>query len=324
MGIGLRFGLLVLIGLFSLGSHAQSPAYPGKPVRVVVPYPPGGVTDITGRLMADELGKRLGQPFVVENRGGAGGRIGADAVAKAAPDGYTLLIGTPGPLITLAALSPKMPYDVERDFDPIGHLVTMPNIMVVNPKSQFTSLDALIAYARGNPGRVRYGSAGIGASGHVAGALLSSLTDIQMQHVPYRGSGPALADLMAGEIDVIFDGLPSALPHIRSGKLRGVALLSPKRANAAPEFTTTAELGHPQFAIGSGTGLLGPKGLPGDVIAQLEKALKAIAEDPESARRFMAQGTEIDYMNAAQYATFIRNEIGRTRVFGQKSKMVLE
>lgn len=322
----IRFAVLITLALCGLDSTAQSQGtnYPEKPVRMVVPYPPGGVTDITGRILANELGKRLGRTFVVENRSGAGGRIGTDVVAKAEPDGYTLLVGTPGPLITLPALATKLPYDVDRDLQPIGHIVTMANIMVVHPRSRFTSLDRLIEYAKSNPGKVRYGSAGVGASGHIAGASLSNIAGIEMQHVPYRGSGPALADLMAGEIDVIFDGLPSALPHIKSGKLRGVALLSAKRAKAAPDYPTTTELGTPEFVMGSGTGLLGPKGLPADVITRLEKALKGIAEDPESANVFMAQGTEIDYMNAKDYAAFIKAETNRTKLLGKTAHITLE
>jgi tripartite-type tricarboxylate transporter receptor subunit TctC len=200
----------------------------------------------------------------------------------------------------------------------------MANIMVVNPNSRFSTLRSLIDQEKAKPGSVRFGSAGIGSSGHMAGALLNSIAGIQMQHIPFKGSGPALIDLMGGNIDVIFDGLPSALPHIKSGRLRGVVLLSTKRSSIAPQFPTTADAGVPDFVIGSGTGLLCPKGTPEAVISTLERALKTIADDPKYAQDYTVQGADIDYMTADQYRAFIASETKRTSELGKKAGIVLE
>ena len=275
-------GVLAMVFQCALIPHARAQVlnYPTKPVRVVVPYPPGGTTDLVGRLVAQELGKKLGQNFIVDNRGGASGQIGTDIVAKAAADGYTLLVGASGNIMMQSALSPTLPYNVHRDFETIGNIVNVANLMVVSPNSRFTSLRNFVEFAKNSPGKVRYASGGTGSSGHLAGELLSAIAGIDILHVPYRGGGLSILSVISGETDVIFVNLPTALPHTRSGKLRGITVLSTKRATAAPEFPTTGELGMPEFIITSSTGLLAPKDTPPQTIALLEKSVKSIADDP--------------------------------------------
>lgn len=301
---------------------AQTPsAYPDKPVRLIVAYPPGGTSDIVGRALAQSMGARLKQTFVVENKAGAGGLIGTDAVAKAAPDGYTLSIAASGPISYLPALTANLPYDVRKDFEPVANVVTVPNLMVVNPTKKIVSIADLVALAKANPGKINFGSAGIGSSGHISGELLNLLADIKMVHVPYRGSGPALVGLIGGEIEVMFENLPSALSHARGGKLRGIAVLSKKRSPSAPEFPTTVELGMPDLVIASSTGVLAPRGTPKEVVAILERTLRAIAADPEMVRTFSGFGADIDFLDAAQYAQYIDDEIRRWSAVGKKAQI---
>lgn len=316
--------LIVSAGAAPPAAHAQSPAYPSKTVRVVAPFPPGGTTDLVGRLIAQGLGKRLGQNFIIDNRGGAGGLIGTDIVAKAQSDGYTLLVGASGPIMMLPGLTKKLPYDVLGDFETIANIVTVPNLMVVPASSRFGTLKDLIDHAKSNPGRVRYASGGVGSSGHVAGALLGSIAGIDMQHVPYRGAGVSLVGVMAGEADVIFVNLPSALPLTRSGKLRGIVVMSDKRASTAPEYPTTAEVGMPRFVLGSSTGLLAPKRTSRKIVALLDEAMKALAEEPEYTRQFALSGADIDFMNAARYRAFISAEIARFTDLGKKANITAE
>ena len=319
----LAFG--VLIGTAQpIGAQQAAPAYPTKPVRLIVAYPPGGTSDIVGRALAQAMGGRLGQSFIVENRTGAGGQIGTDAVAKAAPDGYMILVAASGPIAYLPALSTKLPYDIRKDFETIGNIVTVPNLMIVNPASGITSINDLVAKAKLNPGKVHFGSAGVGSSGHISGELLNILADVKMEHVPYRGSGPALVGLIGGEIGVMFDNLPSALSHARSGKLRGIAVLSGKRSPSAAEYPTTAELGMPELVIASSTGLLVPSGTPREVIVILESTLRSIAVDPDSQRIFSAFGADIDFLDAAQYRSYIEDEIKRWTAVGRKAQIVIK
>ena len=270
------------------------------------------------------MGTRLKQNFVVENRAGAGGQIGADLVAKSAPDGYTILVAASGPIAYLPALSATLPYDVAKDFETIGNVVTVPNLMIVNAASDIKLIQDLVAAAKQNPGKLHFGSAGIGSSGHISGELFNMLADVKMVHVPYRGSGPAMVDLIAGQTTVMFENLPSALSQVRGGKLRGIAVLSRKRSPSAPDFPSTAELGMPELEIASSTGLLAPGGTPRDVIAILEKTLREIASDPEMANTFRSFGADVDFMDAAQYRTYIENEINRWTMVGRKAQIKLK
>ena len=305
-------------------SPAYSQSYPDKPVHLIVAYPPGGTSDIVGRALAQAMGLRLKQTFIVENKAGAGGLIGTDAVAKSAPDGYTLSIAASGPISYLPALSAKLPYDVRRDFEPVANIVTVPNLMVVNPASRINSLADLGAYTRVNPGKVHFGSAGVGSSGHISGELFNLLADVKMVHVPYRGSGPALVGLLGGEITVMFENLPSALSHARNGKLRGVAVLSKKRSPSAPEFPTTFELGMPDLVIASSTGVLAPKGTPREVLALLERTLRDIASDPAMVRTFSGFGADMDFLDASQYQAYIEDEIKRWTAVGRRAAISIK
>src|SRR5688572_5071732 len=319
--------LLVLVSVAAMAfqgslisrAQAQAARYPTKPVRLVVPYPPGGTTDLVGRLVAQYLGSKLGENFIVDNRGGASGQIGTDVVAKAAPDGYTLVVGGSGNIMMQSAFAPSLPYNIAKDFDTIGNIVDVANLMVVNPTSKITSLHSLVAFAKSNPGKVRYASGGSGSSGHVAGALLSAIAGIDMLHVPYRGGGLSILSVISGETEVNFVNLPTALPQTRSGKLRGVVILSTKRAAAAPEFPTTAEQGMPELIVTSSTGVLAPKGTPKQIISLLEKTLKSMAEDPDLAKQFINLGADVVYMNAAQYSAYIAHEIRRFSELGKRA-----
>ena len=323
MRLRLIFALLCCaIALDAVAQSASAP-YPSRPVRLVVPYPPGGTTDIIGRILAQGLSARFKQSFVVENRPGAAGQIGTDAVAKAPPDGFTLSVAGSGPVMFLPALSRKLPYDVLRDFDTIGNLVTVPNIMIVNAQSRFRTVGDLVEAARAQPGKFTYGSAGIGSSGHLAGELLSSLAGIQMRHVPYKGSAPATADLVSGQIDVMFDNLPASVAHVRAGRLRAVAVLSATRSPEAPQLPTTAEQGVPGFVIASSTGLLAPAGTPRDIIAALESAMRDFSTDKEMTGRLAAVGADVDFMDAARYRAFIEDEIRRWGELAKKVKLAL-
>lgn len=317
-----RTFLAWILAFASAAALAQG--YPARPVRFVVAYPPGGTSDLVGRALAQEMTKRLGQSFVVENKTGAGGLIGTDAVAKAEPDGYTILIAASGPISYLPALAQKLPYDIRKDFATVGNIVTVPNLMIVNANSGVKSLNDLAALARKSPGDVHFGSAGIGSSGHIAGELFKLLTETNMVHVPYRGSGPALVGLLGGEIEVMFENLPSALTQVRAGKLRGIAVLSPKRSPSAPEFPSTAELGMPELTIASSTGLLAPAGTPREVIGALESTLREVAGQPEAAHKFMQLGADIDFMDAARYRAYIDDEIKRWAQVGRRAQISLK
>ena len=321
----LRLILAFVCSLLVFHVEAQSPSapYPSRPVRLVVPYPPGGTTDIIGRILAEALTARFKQSFVVDNRPGAAGQIGTDVVAKAAPDGLTLSVAGSGPVMFLPGLSRKLPYDVVADFDTIANLVTVPNIMIVSAKSAFGTLTDLIQAARAHPGKFTYGSAGIGSSGHLAGELLGALAGIQMRHVPYKGSAPATADLVGGQIDVMFDNLPASVAHVRAGRLRAVAVLSNSRSPEARDLPTTAEQGVPGFVIASSTGLLAPAGTPRSIISALEAAVRDFSTDKEMTGKLAAVGADIDFMDAAQYRTFIQDEIRRWAELAKKANISL-
>jgi tripartite-type tricarboxylate transporter receptor subunit TctC len=312
--------LAALAALLVCHAAAAQP-YPAKPVRLIVSYPPGGTSDIVARALGQSMGIRLKQGFIVENRAGAGGMIGTDFVAKSLPDGYTVLIAASGPIAYLPALSPSLPYDIRKDFDTIGNIVTVPNLMIVSAASHIKAIPDLIQAAKQNPGKLNFGSAGVGSSGHISGELFNMLFDVKMVHVPYRGSAPAMVDLIAGQTTVMFENLPSALSQVRGGKLRGIAVLSRKRSPSAPEFPSTAELGMPDLEIASSTGLLAPAGTPRDVIVVLEKTLRDIAADPEMATTFRSAGADVDFMDAAQYRRYIEDEIDRWTLVGRKAQI---
>ncbi len=266
-GLGMLMAVVALIAAPSAWSQAG--AYPSRPVRVVVPFPAGGTTDILARAIAQRLSEAMGQPFIVDNRPGAGGNLGAELVAKSAPDGYTLLMGTVGTHAINPGLYPKMPYDHIKDFAPVLLVAGVPNILEVNPNVPVHTVAELIAYAKANPGKLNFASSGAGTSIHLSGELFKTMAGVSMQHVPYKGSAPALQDLMGGQVDLMFDNLPSSIALIKGGKLRPIAVTSATRSTALPDIPTIAESGLPGFEASSWFGLLAPAGTPPAIVDKI-------------------------------------------------------
>ena len=294
-------------------AHAQA-ARPSKPVRIVVPFAPGGTTDILARALAPELGKAFNQTFVVDNKPGAGGNVGAAEVAKAAPDGYTFLMGTVGTHGINVSLYPKMAYDPVKDFAPVTLVAGVPNVLVMNPAKaealKINSVPDLIRYARANPGKLNMASSGNGTSIHLAGELFKARTGTFLVHFPYRGSGPALLDLVGGTMDLMFDNLPSAMPQIRAGKLKALAVTSAQRSSAIPELPTIAEAGPlPGFDASSWFGLLAPAGTPADIVNRVQQESLKAMQTPALKERLQSQGAIPSGMPPAEFAAYIAAEI---------------
>lgn len=274
----------------SLPVLAQS--YPSKPITLVVPFVPGGTTDIIGRVMAEGLGKKLGQPVIVENRGGAGGNIGAAAVAQAKPDGYTLLMGYNGTNAINPSLYKKLNWDPVKSFEPLSMVARVNNAVVVHPALPAKTLPELVAYAKQHPGAVNYGSAGPGSIFHLAGEMLEQQTGVKLSHVPYKGAAPALTDLMGGQVQVMFTTIPTALQHIRAGKLRAIAVTGATRSPLFPELPTAREVGLPGMVVDSWFALFAPRGLAPDVQARLLAAAHDVLVDPATVRKLEEQGAQ--------------------------------
>ena len=290
---------------------AQS-AWPSKPVRIVVPFAPAGTTDILARALAPELSRAFGQPFVIENKPGAGGNVGADLVAKSS-DGHTLLMGTVGTHAINPALYAKMPYDHVKDFVPVTLVAGVPNVLVMNPaKAEAMGIKGvpdLIRVAKANPGKLNMASSGNGTSIHLAGELFKTMTGTYMVHFPYRGSGPALLDLMGGNMDLMFDNLPSAMPHIKAGKLKALAVTSAERSSALPDLPTVAEAGPLKgFEASSWFGLLAPAGTAPEVVNRLQQETAKALATPALKERLQAQGAIPSGMSPADFAKFIAAE----------------
>ena len=288
----MRFALAIA-AVLSIGNVAPASAqgaYPTKPVRLVVPFPPGGTTDILARAVAQKLSETWGQQVIVDNRPGAGGNIGSELVAKSAPDGYTLLMGTVGTHAINPSLYAKMPYDHVKDFTPVILVAGVPNVLVVNPSLPVNSVSELIAYGKANPNKLNFASSGNGTSIHLSGELFRTMTGVQMTHVPYKGSSPALTDLIAGQVQLMFDNLPSSLQFIRAGKLRALAVTSLERSSALPDVPTLAESGLPGFEASSWFGVLAPAGTPNDIIAKLNTAIAGWLATADAKEKLAAQG----------------------------------
>ena len=293
------------------GALAQAPSYPSKPIRLVVPFPPGGTTDILAREVAQKLTDAWGQSVVVDNRPGAGGNIGAELVAKAAPDGYTLLMGTVGTHAINSSLYAKLPYDHVKDFAPVILVADVPNVLVVNPALPVNSVAELIAYAKSNPGKLNFASSGNGTSIHLSGELLKTMAGVQMVHVPYKGSAPALTDLVGGQVQLMFDNLPSSLPQIKAGKLRAIAVTSATRAAALPDVPTVAEAGLPGFEATSWFGVLAPAGTPQAIVAKLNVEIARWLATPEAQERLRGQGANAAGGSPEDFAKHIAAETAK-------------
>ncbi|MGV0980839.1 MAG: Bug family tripartite tricarboxylate transporter substrate binding protein [Polynucleobacter sp.] len=278
----------VLILGFSAAVHA---AYPDRPIKLIVPYPPGGATDVIGRILAKNLGESLGQQVLVENRGGAGGNIGAEAVAKANPDGYTLLMGAVTSHSTMATLEKgKLRYDLLKDFTPVMIVGSVPLVVVVNPNVPVRTLKGLVDYAKANPDKLNYASSGAGAPQRMGAEIFQKEAGIKITHVPYKGSGPAMTDLVAGQVNMMVETVPAALPFITAGQLRPLAVTTAKRISMLPDVPTTAESGMPALEVSSTFGILAPVGTPVAIIDQLNSAIAKLLVNPEVKEAFLKQG----------------------------------
>ncbi|MDB5858152.1 MAG: hypothetical protein JWQ76_1841 [Ramlibacter sp.] len=306
-----RRAVLVAAAIAAAPFAATAQAYPGKPVTIVVPFAAGGTTDILARVIGQALTRELGQSFIVDNKAGAGGNIGAALAAKAPADGYTLFMGTVGTHAINQSLYKKLPFDPIKDFAPLTRVAMVPNLLVANPSKPYKNVKELIAYAKANPGKVNFGSSGSGSSIHLSGELFNTLAKVQMVHVPYKGSAPAVTDLLGGQIDVMFDNMPSAIQHVRNGKLKPLAVTTARRSPELPDVPTIAEAGVPGYEATSWFGMFAPAGTPAPVIAKLNGALVKVLADAEVKKKLAEQGAEPHAEKPEQFAEFIRQETAK-------------
>lgn len=301
--LGRAFGPAIVLAFLTglLSGHALAQTYPAKAVRLVVPFPAAGATDIFARVLSQKLGEKLGNSVVVENRPGAGGTIGSDAVAKSAADGYTLLLATSSTHSIGPALNARMPYDAVGDFTPIAHVGNAPSIMLVPNSSPAKTLKEWLAYARQNPGKLNYASSGNGTIVHLTAELFKAQTGLFIVHIPYKGTALAIPDLVSGKVDLMFDSLPTGLPHVRDGRLKALAVTSAKRTPMAPELPAVSEL-LPGFESNTWFGLYGPKGLPSDVLAKISTAVNLALQDAEVRDKLARLGIEPVGGSAPQFA----------------------
>ncbi len=306
----MKLAILVLALLSWPAAAPAQDAYPSKPVRLILPFPPGGGTDILGRLVAERLAARLGQPVVTDNRGGAGGNLGAEAAARAAPDGYTLLFAA-----TTLAISPslyaKLNYDPFKDLAPISLIATVPNVMITHPSVPARTLQEFIALARAKPGEMNFGSGGNGTSNHLGGELFNMVAGVKLVHVPYKGVNLAMNDAIAGNVQLVLIGITAAAPQIKAGRLRALAVLAPQRSAALPDVPTAAEAGLPELDVTTWYGLLAPAGTPRPVIARLNAEIARIMHAPELQERLVSMAAEPRTSTPEEFGAYIRQEAAR-------------
>ncbi len=300
--------LIVAVGII-FAWPALAETWPARPIRFIVPFAPGGGGDVVGRIIGQRLSEQLGKPLIIDNRGGAGGTLGVELASKAAPDGYTLLLGNVGPIAVGPALYPKLPYDPVRDFAPVTMIASFANILVANTGLPVKSVPELVAYAKSRPGKLNFGSAGTGTSTHLAGELFKSVAGIDVVHVPYKGGAAALTDVIAGQVAYYFGTLPSSLPLAKAGKLRALGVTSLQRSPAAPDVPTIAESGYRGFETAAWYGLMYPAGTPRDLIAKVNAATMAVLALPDIRERLVQEGSEPMGNTPAQFGAYIKSEI---------------
>ena len=315
--MGVRAGRMVIAAAVALilargGSLAQTAtdSYPTKPIRFILPFPPGGGTDILGRIVAERLTSSLGQPVVLENRGGAGGNVGAEAAAKAAPDGYTIVLVAPSLAIS-PSLYTRLNYDPVKDLAPISLVGTVPNVLITHPSLPAQTLAEFIALAKTKPGGMNFGSGGSGTSNHLAGELFNNVAGVRLVHVPYKGVNLAMNDVLGGQIQLVVIGIPAAAPHIKAGRLRAFGVIAPQRSPALPEVPTVAEAGLSNFEVTTWYGVLAPAGTPRPIIGRLNAELVRVMHAPDLQARFAATGTEPRTSTPEEFADYIRQEIAK-------------
>lgn len=303
------FAGLACVALASLAAAAQN--YPTQPIRVIVPFPPGGPTDIITRVVAQRMGEILGQPLVIENRGGAGGMTGTDAVAKAEGDGYTIGTTTVGALAISASIQEKVPYDPIKDFKPITLLATVPELLAVSTGIAASDMKGLVAIAKAKPGQLSFGSSGPGSMPHLAGELFKVTTGVDIVHVPYRGAAPAVNDLLGQQVQLVFFDVPVLLPHVMAGKIKPIAVGSSVRSQALPDVPTTAEAGYPQVLAENWHGLVAPASTPPAIVAKLNKAAVEAMKSPQVQEKLLSQGAVLVGNTPEEFAAIIRADIDK-------------
>ncbi len=301
--------VLALCAIFPAAAYAA--AYPTKPIRLIVPFPPGGGNDVIARVVGKQLSERWNQQVVIDNRGGANGMVGLSLLAQAAPDGYTLAVGAAGPLAVNPSLYSKMPYDSLKSFAPVTNMVNFPLLLVAHPSLPAKSVKELIALAKAQPGKLNFASPGSGNSGHLAGELFNSMAGVKIVHVPYKGAGPAIADLIGGQVQMMYSSIPSVLPHVQAGKLNALAIGSAKRLPTLPNIPTIAESGVPKYEAYSWVGMVAPAGTPGDIVAKLNREIIDILKVKQVADSLNQQGAVPDYQSPEAFRAYIKAEIAK-------------
>jgi tripartite-type tricarboxylate transporter receptor subunit TctC len=304
--------LAFLLACASALAAAQAPAYPNRPVKIIVAFTAGGTTDIMARTLAQRLSERYRQPFVVENRPGAGGNIGTEAAVRAPADGYTLIVNSVGPMAVNPTLYRSLPYDPLADLVPVAQISDVPNVLVVHPSLGVKSVQQLVAHAKANPGKLNYASTGIGTSSHLSGSMLASRAGFEATHVPYKGA-EALKDLLAGRIQFMFATIPSVIAHIKAGNVLALAVSSAARSRSMPDVPTVAESGFPGFEAGSWFGLFAPKGTPASIVAELNRETNAFIAERQVQARMIEEGADPAGGTPEQFAAFVRREYEKWR-----------